>query len=58
MYYIHPKSTTTIKTTELHNIEQIMERDMVQILNKNPLLVILILVLVYFGWLVLVFSKT
>ncbi len=58
MYYIHPKSTTTIKTTELHNIEQIMERDVVQILYKNPLLVILILVLVYFGWLVLVFSKT
>ena len=58
MYYIHPKSTTTIKTTELHNIEQIMERDVVQILNKNTLLVILILVLVYFGWLVLVFKKT
>jgi hypothetical protein len=57
MYYIHPKSTTIIKTTELHNIEQIIERDVVQILNKNTLLVILILVLVYFGWLVLVFKK-
>ena len=58
MYYIHPKSTTIIKTIELNNIEQIIERDVVQILNKNTLLVILILVLVYFGWLVLVFKKT
>jgi hypothetical protein len=52
MYYLHPKSTTTINTTVLQNIEQIIERDVVQILNKTPLLVILILVLVSFGWLV------
>jgi hypothetical protein len=38
-------------------MEQILERDLVQILNKNPWLVIVILVLMFFGWLVLVFKK-
>jgi hypothetical protein len=60
MYYIHPQSTstTTITTATLQNMEQILEKDLVQILNKNPWLVIVILVLVFFGWLVLVFKKT
>jgi type II secretory pathway component PulF len=59
MYYIHPQSTstTTITTATLQNMEQILEKDLVQILNKNPWLVIVILVLVFFGWLVLVFKK-
>jgi type II secretory pathway component PulF len=59
MYYIHPQSTstTTITTATLQNMERILEKDLVQILNKNPWLVIVILVLVFFGWLVLVFKK-
>ena len=58
MYYIHPQSTSTATiTATLQNMEQILERDLVQILNKNPWLVIVILVLVFFGWLVLVFKK-
>jgi hypothetical protein len=58
MYYIHPQSTSTATiTATLQNMEQILERDLVQILNKNPWLVIVILVLMFFGWLVLVFKK-